>query len=228
MIGMTLYSVPRIACLMIGYCFGCFLTGALVVRLKTGQSASQYGTGNPGMANVTVVFGLKYGLIVLAGDLLKTILACLLSLFLFGGKYLPDPHLAIGQISCLWTGLGAVLGHNWPFWRRFCGGKGVAVTCMAIFLFSPVWGLLADLSGMLAVMATGYLPLGAVVITMVYVLFCFLFVSEESFLLALILMVIMFCRHQKGLAGMIRGEEERYCQVFKRKSPSDVSSDDPE
>jgi glycerol-3-phosphate acyltransferase PlsY len=169
------------------------------------------------MANVTVVFGLKYGLIVLAGDLLKTILACLLCLFLFGGKYLTDPYLALGQISCLWAGLGAVLGHNWPFWRGFSGGKGVAVTCMAIFLFSPVWGLLADLSGMLTVMATGYLPLGAVVITIVYTLFCYFFVSTEAFVLALLLMVIMFSRHWKGLIGMVRGTEERYCQFFRRR-----------
>lgn len=217
MMSATLYFVPRCASLVIGYFFGCFLTGALVVRLKTGKSAAQFGTGNPGMANVTVVFGLKYGLIVLAGDLLKTILACLLCLFLFGGKHLTDPYLALGQISCLWAGFGAVLGHNWPFWRGFSGGKGVAVTCMAIFLFSPVWGLLADLSGMLTVMATGYLPLGAVVITIAYTLFCYFFVSTEAFVLALLLMVIMFSRHWKGLIGMVRGTEERYCQFFRRR-----------
>ena len=208
------FYVPRAACLAIGYFFGCFLTGALVVRLKTGKSVAEFGTGNPGMANVTVIFGLKAGLLVLAGDLLKTVLACLLCLLLFGGDFLKEPQLSIGRISCLWGGLGAVLGHNWPFWRKFSGGKGVAVTCMAIFLFSPLWGALADLAGMMTVLITGFLPLGAVVITIVFTLFSFLFISPEACVLAVILMVIMFSRHWKGLIRMVRGEEERYAQFL--------------
>ena len=217
MMPVKLLLFPRIACLLLGYFFGCFLTGEIVVRFKTGKSASEFGTGNPGMANVMKIFGVKTGLIVLAGDLLKTILACLLCLALFGGKLLHDPDLVIGQISCLWAGLGAVLGHNWPFWRRFSGGKGVAVTCMAIFLFSPLWGLLADLAGMLTVLITGYLPLGAVLITAVFTLFCILFCPAESAVLAAVLMVIMFSRHYRGLLRIIRGTEERHCRYLKRK-----------
>jgi glycerol-3-phosphate acyltransferase PlsY len=214
-------SLPRIASLVIGYFFGCLLTGEFVVRLKTGKSASEFGTGNPGMANVMRIFGRPTGLVVLAGDLLKTVLACVLCLFLFGGKHLADPHLAIGQISCLWAGLGAVLGHNWPFWRGFSGGKGVAVTCMAIFLFSPPWGLLSDLAGMLVVLTTGYLLLGAVVIPTLFTVFCFLFCPKEAALLALILTVIMFSRHIRGLIRMIRGKEEKNAQYLKRKKRPD-------
>ncbi len=215
MIPVAISSMPRIACLVIGYFFGCFLTAAFVVRLKTGKSVSEFGTGNPGMANVMRVFGRPAGLIVLAGDLLKTILACVLCLLLFGGKYLTDPHLAIGQICCLWAGLGAVLGHNWPFWRGFSGGKGVAVTCMAIFLFSPVWGLISDLAGMLVVLITGFLPLGAVVIPVLFTVFCVLFSTKEAAILAFLLAVIMFSRHYRGLIRMIRGKEEKNAQYLK-------------
>lgn len=218
---MMIDTMPRIACLIIGYFLGCFLTGECVVRLKTGKSASEFGTGNPGMANVMRVFGRRTGLIVLAGDLLKTVLACIICLLLFGGKYLRDPHLAIGQISCLWAGLGAVLGHNWPFWRRFSGGKGVAVTCMAIFLYAPIWGLLADLCGMMAVLTTGYLPLGAVIITTVFFLFCMLFQTAESAFLSLLLAVIMFSRHWRGLVRMVQGKEERNAQYLKIKKRGD-------
>ena len=210
-----LSGIPRFASLMTGYFFGCFLTGVLVVWLKTKKSVSEFGTGNPGTANVAEVFGLKAGLIVLAGDLLKTILACLLCLFLFGGKHLPDPYPALGRISCLWAGFGAVLGHNWPFWRKFSGGKGVAVTCMAIFLFSPLWGVLADLAGMLVVMATGFLPLGAVMIPLLFFIFCTLFLTKEAAVLALLLTVIMFSRHYKGLIRIIRGTEKRTAQLIK-------------
>ena len=228
MTAVMIRSMPRIASLVIGYFFGCLLFGELVVRLKTGKSASEFGTGNPGMANVTVELGLKPGLVVLAGDLLKTVAACLLCLFLFGGNHFTDPSLNIGRISCLWAGFGAVLGHNWPFWRHFSGGKGVAVTCMSIFIFSPIWGLLADLSGMLVVMMTGYLPLGAVVITAVFFLFCILFAGSEAAVLALILAIIMFSRHFKGLVRMARGQEEKYAQIirFPSRRSGDVRPDE--
>ncbi len=216
--------MPRIASLVIGYFFGCLLTGEFVVRLKTKKSASEFGSGNPGMANVMRVFGFRTGIIVLIGDLLKTIAACLLCLFLFSGNRLSDPHLAIGQIAVLWAGLGAVLGHNWPFWRNFSGGKGVAVTCMAIFLFSPLWGLISDAAGMMVVLTTGYLPLGAVVITTLFTILCYLFCSKEAAILALILALIMFSRHWRGLIRVITGKEKRNAQYLKfsrssRKTP---------
>ena len=226
MIPVVVHFMPRLACLVIGYFFGCLLTGEFVVRLKTGRSASEFGSGNPGMANVMRVFGLKPGLIVLAGDLLKTLLACLLCLFLFGGRHLSDPHLAIGQISCLWAGLGTVLGHNWPFWRGFSGGKGVAVTCMAIFLFAPIHGLISDLAGMLVVLLTGYLPLGAVVITTLFTVLCFFFCTTEAAILALILAVIMFSRHVRGLIRVVRGKEERHAQYLKIRKRKDTATQD--
>lgn len=210
-----IHSMPRTACIIIGYFFGCLLTGAFVVKAMTGKSVAQYGTGNPGMANVTAQFGLKAGLVVLAGDLLKTFLACILCLFLFGGSHLSDPNLNIGHISCLWAGLGTVLGHNWPFWRKFSGGKGVAVTCMAVFLYSPLCGLMADLAGMLAVLTTGYLPLGAVVITTLFAVLCLFFTTTEAFILALVLAVIMFSRHISGLIRVFRGKEEKNAQFLK-------------
>ncbi len=210
-----IHSMPRMASLVIGYFFGCLLTGEFIVKIKTGKSASEFGSGNPGMANIMRVFGFRTGILVLAGDLLKTIAACLLSLFLFGGNHMSDPHLAIGQICALWAGLGAVLGHNWPFWRKFSGGKGVAVTCMAIFIFSPIWGLIADLGGMMVVLTTGFLPLGAVVITILFTIFCLLFCTKEAAILALILAVIMFSRHWRGLLRVIRGQEKRNAQFLK-------------
>lgn len=225
---MMIHAMPRFASIVIGYFFGCLLTGELVVRIKTGRSASEFGSGNPGMANVMRVFGFKTGILVLAGDLLKTIAACLLCLFLFGGNRLSDPGLAVGQIAALWAGLGAVLGHNWPFWRNFSGGKGVAVTCMAIFIFSPLWGLLSDLAGMMVVLTTGFLPLGAVVITALFAVFCFFFCTKEAALLALILAVIMLSRHFRGLIRVIRGQEKRnaqYLKFHKKPGPAATTED---
>ena len=123
----------------------------------------------------------------------------------------------LGQLAVLWAGLGAALGHNWPFWRRFRGGKGVAVTCLAIFLFSPVWGLVSDIAGMLVVFITGYLPLGAVVIVVLFTVFALLFHGTQAALLALVLALIMISRHWPGLIRVLHGTEERNAQLLKRK-----------
>lgn len=160
------------------------------------------------MANIMRVFGFRAGIAVLAGDLLKTAAAALLSCFLF-----PEQ----GQILVLYAGLGAVTGHNWPLWNRLKGGKGVSVSCMAIFLYSPLWGLIANAAGMLVVLFTGYLPLGAVVITTLYAIFAILFLGKEAAVLSAILAAIMFQRHFQGLVRMARGEERRNAQLFRKK-----------
>ena len=70
-----MFAVERLICLLTGYVFGCFLTGELVARRRTGAGAGRLGTGNPGMANLAHELGLGWGLLVLLGDVLKTALA---------------------------------------------------------------------------------------------------------------------------------------------------------
>ena len=207
----------RSLCILIGYLFGCFLTAEVIIKIKTGQSVSQFGTGNPGMANVMRIFGFRTGAAVLIGDLCKTLAACVLCCYLFGRSPVVTGGAPLGQTAVLWAGLGAAIGHNWPFWRRFRGGKGVAVTCMAIFLFSPLWGLAADIAGMLVVFRTGFLPLGAVVITTLFTVFAGVFYGTEPCLLALALALIMLSRHYPGLIRSLTGTEEKNAQYLKRK-----------
>ena len=203
-------------CLLIGYLFGCILTAELIVKHKTGKSVSEFGTGNPGMANVMRIFGFKTGAAVLAGDLIKTVAAVLICCLLFGRSSVLPSGKPLGQHAVLWAGLGATLGHNWPVWRRLKGGKGVAVTCMTIFLFSPLWGLVSDVAGMLVVFRTGYLPLGAVVITTLFTVFAGIFYGMEAFIPALVLALIMLSRHYPGLIRSFRGTEEKNAQYLKK------------
>ena len=203
-------------CLLIGYLFGCILTAELIVKHKTGKSVSEFGTGNPGMANVMRIFGFKTGAAVLAGDIIKTVAAVLICCLLFGKSSVLPSGKPLGQPAVLWAGLGATLGHNWPIWRRLKGGKGVAVTCMTIFLFSPLWGLVSDVAGMLVVFRTGYLPLGAVVITTLFTVFSGIFYGMEAFIPSLVLALIMLSRHYPGLIRSFKGTEEKNAQYLKK------------
>lgn len=193
--------MERIACLLIGYVCGCFLTAEAVARRAAGRSAAELGSGNPGMANIASQLGVKWGAVVLVGDVLKTALACFLCrLILF-------PEL--GALAALWAGLGTALGHNFPFWKGFKGGKGVAVTCAALVFSTPLWGVLSGLAGLAAVGLTGYLPLGAVLIPAVFLLPAFGCLGAESGLLALALALLMLTRHIHGLRRIGAGAERR-------------------
>ena len=125
--------MERMISFLAGYLCGNFLTAELLSRKKAGKSAFGVGTGNPGMANMMRQYGFRDGLLVLAGDVGKTLLACLACRFLlFPSMQLP---------AALYSGLGCVTGHNFPAWHKFRGGKGVACTCAALVCISPLWGL---------------------------------------------------------------------------------------
>jgi len=190
----------RILALVIGYVLGNFLTAAAVVRIARGQSVYEIGSGNPGMANVGAQLGVPYAALVLIGDIGKTALAAYLA------WRLASP--ICGRIAILYAGVGATLGHNFPVWVRFRGGKGVATTCSAIAFFTPIAGILCDIAGWIVVGVTHSLPLGAVVIPGAYLVYCLITQGAEASILAGILTLLMYYRHWPGLVACFKGRRE--------------------
>ena len=110
----------RLLCLLIGYVFGLFQT-AYIIGKANGIDIREKGSGNAGTTNTLRVLGKKAGLIVMLADIFKGILAVTLVYFIFRTKY---PYLI--YLLKLYTGLGCILGHNYPFYLKFKGGKGIA------------------------------------------------------------------------------------------------------
>ena len=193
----------RIFCLLIGYLFGCFMTAEIVVRRLTGKSARELGTsGNPGMANVMANLGFKAGITVLIGDLAKTVAASAVSFLLFGED--------IGRMALLYAGLGATIGHDFPFWMKCRGGKGVASSSVAFVIFDPFWGLIANIAGMLVVFATRYLCIGGVVIPVFLgIIYAVFFSSIEALIILIIFAALAFYCHFSKIAGIPSGKTER-------------------
>lgn len=187
----------RILSCLIGYVFGCFLTAEVVARRFAGKPASELGeTGNPGMANIMASLGFLPGIITLLGDLLKCLAAMLLSWLLFKKT---------GWIVVLYAGLGCTLGHDFPFWRNFRGGKGVAVSSVAIVVYCPLWGLIANLAGMVVTFATKYLCIAGPVIPLFFTLFMLIRKDWEAAALSAVLSgLALFC-HSKSLLGIRKG-----------------------
>ena len=190
----------RIMSLLIGYLFGCVLVADIVARLFSGKSAFELGDGNPGMANVGHVLGKPAAICSLLGDILKTVLATWVAGMLF-------PEL--GRLATAWAGLGATLGHDFPFWHGFRGGKGVTTIASTIILVSPLWGILAGVVGILSIVATGYLSVAALIAMGFYVVAMLLTEGVELAAISLVFMGLQVYGHYSKLRGIADGTTKK-------------------
>ena len=140
----------------IGYFFGIFQTAYLVGKSQ-GVDIRKVGSGNAGTTNVLRNFGTKYGAIVFAGDFLKCVAAILIVRLLFASG-----NPGAGRILGLYAGLGCILGHNFPFYLQFRGGKGIACSFAVMIMFSVPLGLIALLAFIIAFTVSHYVSLGSI------------------------------------------------------------------
>ena len=159
-------------CVLIGYAFGNILTAELIGKAK-GKSTFENGSGNPGMTNSIHVLGLSSGVMVLAGDILKTLFAYLLCLWLF---------LSLHNLAALYSGLGCMLGHCFPIWHHFQGGKGVTVVCAAYILYAPIPGIIALACGGICILLKKGVKIAAAVIPAVFLVIMLFQFSWMAFL----------------------------------------------
>ncbi|MCM1267492.1 MAG: glycerol-3-phosphate 1-O-acyltransferase PlsY [Bacteroidales bacterium] len=118
-------------CLLIGYVFGLFQTAYIYGRLH-GVDIRNYGSGNAGTTNTLRVFGTKAGVLVLFGDIMKCILAVVIT-----GVIFDNSHPDMIYLLKMYTAAGAIIGHDFPFYLKFKGGKGIAATAGLILAFHP-------------------------------------------------------------------------------------------
>ena len=213
--------VLRILCLLIGYMFGLIETGVLYGKMK-GVDIRKHGSGNLGMTNALRVLGPKAGLVVFIGDLLKAFIPCLIANIVFRYVY-PDSYM----LYVLYTGLGAVLGHNFPFYLGFKGGKGISSSAGAILgLLNPWMCLILLVVFAIVVLITKYVSVGSIVLMVSFVicyvafafndLLCFnreVPESEaamiESIVLASLLAILAIVRHKANISRLLHHEENR-------------------
>ena len=121
--------LERIVCLAVGYVLGLFQTSYIYGR-KQGIDIREHGSGNAGTTNAFRTMGKKAGALTLLGDILKCVLAMVIARLLFGGSYGDNIRLLE-----LYAGAGCILGHNFPFYLKFKGGKGIAASVGLLLAF---------------------------------------------------------------------------------------------
>ena len=192
--------IHNIICLVIGYFCGCISSGYFVGKFHH-IDIREHGSGNAGTTNVLRVLGKMPALITFVGDLAKAVLPILvIRVFLS-----PDNW----YLLCLYIGLGVVLGHNYPFYLGFKGGKGIAVTA-AHPLFIPVGTLIFAL----IVALTRYVSLGSLVVAWYIPVNTVLMHRNDSefvhmMVISLLFTAFAYFQHRQNIVRLIHGKENK-------------------
>lgn len=154
--------MERLICVIIGYLFGLLQTGYLYGRIH-GIDIREYGSGNAGTTNALRVLGKRAGIITYLGDALKAVLAGFVIKLIFKESY-PD----MIRLLVLYSGMGVVLGHNYPFYLHFKGGKGIAAISGMALAFDWKLAFCMMLLFILVVAITRYVSLGSILMMLFF------------------------------------------------------------
>lgn len=206
--------VARIISLALGYCFGLFQTGYIYGRSK-GIDIRKEGSGNAGTTNSLRVLGKKAGAITFIGDFLKAILAVLLVYLIFRGTY-PESV----KVLELYAGFGTVLGHNFPCYLGFKGGKGIACTSGTILAVCPLAAPICLVLFVLSVVLTRYVSVGSILVVCTYLIQAIVFgqlgllsmsgaVLIEYYILSAVITGLALWQHRANIKRLLNGTENK-------------------
>ena len=203
--------VTYIAALIVAYLLGSINT-AIIVSIFYKKDIRDCGSKNAGTTNVLRTFGKSAALIVLICDLLKAVLAVFIvkiAAFALIGV-LPTLNTNL----CLYlAGIGAVLGHNYPIYFGFRGGKGIAASIAVIIMISPLYGLICAVIGILIMLTTRYVSLGSIVGAATYFLLALTFYFKHQnlyfVLFAFCIAAMAIYKHKANIARLIHGTESK-------------------
>lgn len=198
--------VSYLICLLIGYLCGCISSGYLVGKIYH-IDIRDTGSGNAGTTNVLRTLGKLPALITFIGDLAKAIIPIVIIRCIFQGE--------VEYLLCLYFGLGVVLGHNFPFYLHFKGGKGIAVTAAVVLsaahpIMIPI-GLVIFIS---VVALTRYVSLGSLFVAWYIPANTLAFHRDDQLfihmmIISLIFTILAYVQHRQNIVRLIHGTENK-------------------
>ncbi len=197
-----------LAALALGYLLGSLNTAVIVGRIY-GKDISSHGRRNAGLTNTLRVLGKSAAALVLVGDVLKGVVACLIGLRLGVDVHSGE---ASDSVSLLAAGAGAVIGHNWPIYFGFKGGKGALTAAAVLFMFDWAMALLCLGFFVTIVSLTRYVSLGTICAAMVFVALSLMPVFGHTFyftIFAFLMALIIISKHRGNIQRLIAGTENK-------------------
>ncbi|MBR2917085.1 MAG: glycerol-3-phosphate 1-O-acyltransferase PlsY [Clostridia bacterium] len=192
--------VDFIIVFLISYLLGSISTSILLSKIKTGKDIRDFGSGNAGATNTLRTLGKGAAVIVLLGDMLKAVISILIA------KAILNEQLAVYVAS-----IGVVLGHNFPVYFGFKGGKGVAVSAVACLFADWRIGVFVIILSLLIMITTKYVSLGSIIGAILTFLLGFIFrgVDIPYIIFSIIIGGLAIIMHRKNIARLLNGNENK-------------------
>ena len=189
-----------------GYLLGSIPTGLLVGKAR-GIDIRKHGSGNIGATNVFRTLGKKFGIFVFVCDLLKGVGAAVMGAHFAGLHFSP----ALAGIVC---GVACILGHNFPVWLKFKGGKGVATSLGVVFGLMPLAGAVAFAVWGAVLFVSRYVSLASIV-GAIAVPVTVAFTNHGADRMPLLVFasaatLLIIARHRANIARLLSGTENRF------------------
>lgn len=204
--------------IVIGYIFGLFQTGFIIGKINN-IDIRDYGSGNSGTTNAMRTLGKKVGVITFFGDALKAVFAIVFTKILFQSSH-PDHMFLIALI----TGFGVVLGHNFPFYMKFSGGKGIATTAGLLFalgIYDWKFVVLGASTFFIALAITKYVSLSSLLMMIGFLIETIVWgslnmihgLSESdkiyTYIVVALMTILSFIRHRENIVRLLNGTERK-------------------
>ena len=183
-----------------GYLAGSIPTGYLLVRILKGQDIRAFGSGNIGATNVGRILGKPWAVFVALFDMAKGGLVVLSAL----ASGVNSPWVLAA------TALAGVIGHNYPVWLRFSGGKGVATSFGVLFFLDPLATLIGGASWALLVKGTHTVSLSSMASLVIVLLALWVLGSPLPYIYtAFLLFLLSVWRHRENIRRLVDGTERK-------------------
>ncbi len=205
--------------IVVGYLMGSVSFAVVVSKAMGLQDPRSYGSGNPGATNVLRSGNRQAALLTLLGDALKGAVAVWFARGLADALALPAPASGFGVEL---VGLAAFIGHLYPVFHRFQGGKGVATAAGVLLALSPLHGLATVLTWVVIALFFRYSSLAALVAAVFAPLYwLFLYGTGLSVWPIVTMSALLVWRHRGNIAKLVRGQESRIGQKRTGEPPAD-------
>lgn len=207
------------ACLIAGYFCGCISSGYFVGKFFK-KDIRNLGSGNAGTTNVLRNFGPVPAIITFVGDLAKAVVPIVIIRFCIHAS-------DIEYLLCLYCGLGVVLGHNYPFYLGFKGGKGIAVTSAVVMSAAhPVMIPIGLAIFVVAVALTRYVSVGSLLVAWYIPANTIAFHRGDGMFVHMLVISLLFTafayfQHRENIARLIHGNENK---LWKSKSEKEATN----
>lgn len=208
----------KIVCIVIGYVFGLFQTAFILGKMNH-IDIRDYGSGNSGTTNVMRTLGKKSGFITYFGDALKAVFAIIFTYLIFNSQCGGHEFLI-----ALYTGFGVVLGHNFPFYMNFNGGKGIAASSgiiLGLMIFEWKFVILGLITFFGMLIITKYVSFSSLCMMFGFFIEIVIFGQFEqinglqnddrieAYILTFIITALSFIRHRENIKRLLNGTERR-------------------